>query len=330
MIYPAFYSGVAFLSRILSPRLNLLVLVFLALNFTNNFWPSRLGFVEPLRDYLSTSRYPPLQLENYSEYQRLTQDLVALDNSSRIAVFASSPLLADSLLVEISPALRRRMVLVGHVDLRDRFYWESLMSDYFVVARPIPLHLSPDGQRVITYPAEEILNHFGIGLSLETTGRTYRLGGGIVAEVYKRTRAVPATDIERLAERFYALYPSWRYHDLRDPGFMLATASISPQTLGHAVERLDAGRISLTIGSKLTYLSGKHFEARSLTAKLDPTQLDCSRVEVAVLSVDGLQSRVVSGESSASFELPDLPAPIEISSSSSDATCEKLILTFEF
>ena len=223
-LFPGFYSGLAFIHDRLGPARPVLWLL-LALNFISTYLPDRWDVAGQARVLFPRIHTPPLYLENFAEYQRLIADLKALDPEKKVAVFASSPILSDSLLAVLSPDLEHRIELVSQVDSRDGFRWTSLMADYFVVAQPTPLHLNPPDQRVIQYPADEISQGTGIGAAMSALPESYALAGGVTARIYARVRPLALQDISPLADRFLAAYPDWRGPSDGDLGALLGTSA---------------------------------------------------------------------------------------------------------
>ena len=213
MIFPVCCSGISFAWQGLSSPWRLAVPLVLVLNFANTYVPPSTGSVQAVREALGGPAYPPLRLDRYADYVKLTDDLLALGDNTRIAVFASSLNLSGSLLTAVNPGLRPRMIAVGEVDLRDRFPWDALDADYVIIGHPTQIHLDPQGQRVIAIPAEEIAAGTGIGASFESTGHRYELANGVTGEVYHRFRPIPAADLAAFKEQFYQIYPQWRADD---------------------------------------------------------------------------------------------------------------------
>lgn len=213
LIFPACFSGISFAWQRLAQPFRLVVPLVLVLNFANTYVPPSSGPLQALRSAIGGPAYPPLRLDHYADYVRMTDDLLALGDAARIAVFASSTELSGSLVTAVNRKLRPQMIAVGEVDLRDRFPWDALDADYVVIGHPTQIHLDPLGQRVISIPAEEIAAGTGIGASFEPTGRRYDLANGVVGEVYHRFRPIPAADVAAFKEQFYRIYPQWRADD---------------------------------------------------------------------------------------------------------------------
>ena len=217
MAFPCCFSGILFAWRKLSAPWGLAVPLVLLLNFGNSYLPPSAGPLQTVRSALGGPTYPPLHLEHYGEYQRLVRDLMALDANARVAVFASSQDLGDSLLVALDFRLNPRLSIVSQVDLRDGFNWDVLTAEYALIGRPTPLHLPPEGQQVVVIPSESIASGTGIGASYVSTGQRYTLDHGIVAELYRRFRPIPETDISELKKTFRRMYPQWPEENERVP-----------------------------------------------------------------------------------------------------------------
>ena len=248
-LFPAYVAGLSFVTSILgSPRLTALALCgMMSLNFVSSFAPMGWGLAEPLRMAFPTARHPPLHLAQYDEYQRLISDLKGLEPTAKVAVFASSFALSDSLLNVLDPTLLPRIEWVAHVDRRDGFTWKTLAADYALVGAPAQLHLKPGSQRIIEFPAQDIIAGVGVGAAFVDTGRRYLLEDGATALLFKRTRAVTAAEIDHLAQQFYAVYPDWRAK-AADVGFGLASAATTLGNLSGRAMQSDPDTILLRPG----------------------------------------------------------------------------------
>ena len=248
-LFPAYVAGLSFVIGSLgSPRLTALALCgVMSLNFISSFAPMGWGVAEPLRMAFPTARHPPLHLAQYDEYQRLIGDLKALEPTAKVAVFASSFALSDSLLSVLDRSLTNRLEWVAHVDRRDGFTWKTLAADYALVGAPAQLHLKPGSQRIIEFPAQDIIAGLGVGAAFVDTGRRYLLDDGATALLFKRTRAVTAAEIDHLAQQFYAVYPDWRAKTA-DVGFGLASAATTLGDLSGRAMQSDPNTILLRPG----------------------------------------------------------------------------------
>ncbi len=253
-LFPAYARGLQVLTGALPRLLQPVPFVVVCAAFVSTLLPGNWGPLEGARVALPAWRYPPLHLENYPEYRRLINTLVATGPQTKIAVFASSAYLSDSLLAELDDELRPKITWASQVDSRDGFNWETLSADYFVIGTPTPLHLSPEGQRVITLPASEIANRAGFGAALEMQEETFRLDNGIVARVYRRNRSIRADELRHLAKQFNKFYPEWQKQD----GFA-SVAAVDPNLKIEHADKCD-GSIDIINGD----LAPRQFSATSL------------------------------------------------------------------
>ena len=228
-LFPAYAFGLSFLAKKIGPpRLAAGALgVMVSLNFLSTFTPVGWEVAEPLRAAFPSARHAPLRFAHYDDYVRMVEDLNKLEPDTTLSIFASSPTMADSVLIALDPALERRIILVSQVDRRDGFNWMALAADYVIICTPTVIHLNLESQRVIAFPAEAIRAGVGVGAAFADTGLNYQLEEGVTAHLYKRARPVSADEIRALAERFYEAYPDWRAQR-PDVGFGLASADIRP------------------------------------------------------------------------------------------------------
>ncbi len=154
----------------------------------------------------------PLKVENYSEYSALSNDVMNLtENGKRVAILSSSGILNDDMLNTVSGfKLEKHINYASQVDLRDNFREDTLMSDYVVVTDPIQIHLNESGQRVITVPAGDILNHIAIGQAYTRLPREYKLSSHAHAWIYKKTRSFTATEVSDFYQQLFSYYPEWK------------------------------------------------------------------------------------------------------------------------
>jgi len=154
----------------------------------------------------------PIRVQNYSAYAALEREAEALTgNERKITVLSSSDVFNEEILMSLADdRLRNSIQRTGQVDLRDGINLEALRSDYFIVASPVQLHLSPDGQRVIDIPASEILAGAGIGAAFKRLPGAYPLTDNVTAWIYKKERPFTNKEIEAYFAEFYQFYPSWK------------------------------------------------------------------------------------------------------------------------
>ncbi|CAO96994.1 Conserved hypothetical protein [Erwinia tasmaniensis Et1/99] len=154
----------------------------------------------------------PMHVDNFNNYVELVKTIETLtQGKDKVTILSSSSVLNDDMINTISyRKLTGRIAYASQVDLRDGINVESLLSKYFVVADPVQTHLSPDGQRVITIPANEILSGVGIGSSFRKIGTGFKLSSGVTAYIYERTRPYTDKEIKNFLSLFFEHYPQWK------------------------------------------------------------------------------------------------------------------------
>ncbi|XRW94011.1 hypothetical protein JEM67_09560 [Serratia sp. PAMC26656] len=154
----------------------------------------------------------PMHVDNFNNYIELVRNIETLtQGNDKVTILSSSSVLNDDMINTISyRKLTEKIAYASQVDLRDGINVESLLSKYFVVADPVQTHLSPDGQRVVTIPTNEILSGRGIGSAFRKIGVGYKLSGGVTAYIYERTRPYTDKEIKNLFSLFFEHYPQWK------------------------------------------------------------------------------------------------------------------------
>ena len=281
-LFPAYFGGLSFVTQRLKSPFSAYALIILipCLNFLSTFIPIGWGAAQPLRFLFPRENYPPLRLQQYDEYKRLSSDLKELGPNVTISVFASSMTLAFDMLQTIEPALSQSIKQVADIDRRDGFFWSNIATDYAVIAIPIPLQQKPGSQRIIEYPAQSIRAGSGIGAAFLDTGQTYQLDDGVKAYLYKRVRPVTPPEISDLANRFYEVYPEWK-NNKADFGFGLATAIIERGDKGGKVASFDPSGILLRPGdttpTSITFPMNEWFRPSQFTVYPADTNLRICR-----------------------------------------------------
>lgn len=126
----------------------------------------------------------------------------------RFSVFASGPVMSDSLLFGMNPGLLAHVGWNCQVDSRDRFKPEALKSRYVVVTdRPVT-HLQPGAQICVTIPNQYILEGKGLGAAYKRI-EEYQLSGGVRGYLYEQTRPVSKAEVDALYSEFTKKYPDW-------------------------------------------------------------------------------------------------------------------------
>ncbi|EJL58070.1 hypothetical protein PMI09_00563 [Rhizobium sp. CF122] len=156
--------------------------------------------------FIPSENMRPLHLENFDQYQKLTNDL---ENNAKaggkVAVFASSKQLSDSLLVALEPKLTPAMVLAPHIAAAQGFPLDLFDVDFGVTATPDQTHQAPGAQDNIVVPGLWIKEGKGFGQAFERVSE-YRLQG-MTAYLYRRVRAVTAEERTQLMNELARHYP---------------------------------------------------------------------------------------------------------------------------
>lgn len=171
----------------------------------------------PLKQLFTTHYFSPLIRNDMAEINTIIADLKSIreENPALTAyVLASSGILNDDILrmaqYPEQKTMSSQLYTSYHVDLRDGFDPKLLNADIVLVCDPIQTHL-PDGtQRIITYPAELILNpdsYIGEHFKLY---KQYSLDNGVTANMYIKCSPFDEEDYVQLAayyDQYYSDYP---------------------------------------------------------------------------------------------------------------------------
>lgn len=170
---------------------------------------------------------PPLQMQNYSEYERLVKAISLLPNS-RATVISSSGVLNHEMLITGSLILNipSHIVPYPQIDKRDHLVVEPFLERYVIVADPIQLHTKPGSQLVVQVPAEKILKNIGIGQAYKEISGPFVLANGVEAYIYEKTRPYSKTEIIDFLQPFRQAYPEWE-DELNIIGSLLSIHNIS-------------------------------------------------------------------------------------------------------
>ncbi|BCP55194.1 hypothetical protein K32_38110 [Kaistia sp. 32K] len=156
--------------------------------------------------------YFPLKVENYPEYQRLIAELKGLTaDGDKFAVFASSPILSDSLLDALDQTMGSRIAWASQVDERDGLGLQAIRAKYAVVADPVPLHLPETSQRVVTVPAAHILEGSGFGAAYSKLAGPFDLAQGRKAFIFARTGPLEEAQIRALETELAGYHSGWAW-----------------------------------------------------------------------------------------------------------------------
>lgn len=162
---------------------------------------------------LPAQRVPPLHVENMNEYRNMISKIKEFtNNGSRFSVFASSPVLADSLLVAFDHSLETNLNGASQVDARDFMSLAPLTSAYVVVTDKPITHLNSGSQQVIEIPNNDIMQNQHMGEAYQRVAGPYSLSDGNRAYIYHRIRPLSDEDIEDLQSQLNKSYPTWKWN----------------------------------------------------------------------------------------------------------------------
>lgn len=181
------------------------------------FLPQADNRLKSLFPFFTEERIAPLHVENMSEYTRLITELKTLTkNGDKFAVFASSTVLADSLLYEFDHSLQNSIAWTSQVDARDHLRLSALKAPLAIVTDPPITHLNQGSQQVITLPNDCILHHHDLGTAYEQVAGPFQLAEGHKAYIYHRTRPLSDADISWLQTELNHTYPAWKRQPATD------------------------------------------------------------------------------------------------------------------
>ncbi|WP_241622266.1 hypothetical protein [Rosenbergiella australiborealis] len=154
----------------------------------------------------------PMRVDHYDNYLALEKKISELtSNGDKVAVLSSNDVLNDDMLNTLSHRqLENRIIYTSQVDLRDGINMLALESKYIVVTDPPQIHLKADGQRVITVPANSLLNKQDIGKAFIRLNPSYTLNRNVNAWIYERTRPFTTDELNGFLNKLYQFYPEWR------------------------------------------------------------------------------------------------------------------------
>jgi len=214
-IFPAFGYGLICLFRSLPNlirRMSMaIVFALLLASFASVFSQAVRNDLAFMRAIFPVRTFFPLKIQNFGEYKRLIADIHRLvGDSEKFAVFASSYLMSDSLLHAIDPTLFQKLAWVSNIDLIDGMRLDTLRAEFALVTDPATSRASSEPQKVITIPAERILGGVDFGAAYDRAAGPYFIAGGLKAYLYRRTRPLSDSEVNKLLEDFQKSYPKWR------------------------------------------------------------------------------------------------------------------------
>lgn len=241
MLFPAYFAGAFAISSLLTvvpPHLRFAPICLIAIGiFLVAVVPSI-----PVNGY--TSFFVPKQLarprtlQNYAEYKRLIDYLKTHASKNDVAVYASSFILSDQILIAVDSEMRDIVTRTPHIASQNLFNFDMIRAKYAIVPSPLQTMLAPGTQGNITIPAQMLLEQDGFGAAYEQMDTTYLLAGGVKAYVFQQKRAVTLPEIRDLVDRLlaaYVAYPGWRATLTNSLAPLFAAMQIQPGDVWGAV-----------------------------------------------------------------------------------------------
>jgi hypothetical protein len=290
--------------------------------------------------FLGQYGFPPLTIENFEEYRRLSSDIEKVaGGGKKVAVYASSPQLSDALLTAINPAIEGALLPMLHRDREGNPPLRSLNADYAVWTDPNQTHLAQGSQMMITLANTFLRKGQGFGVAFGKVVGEYHLASGVRAVLAERTRPVTVEEISELLSAFLDAHPELRA--AYEPSMIVPFAA-RRDTLG------DAHGQVFPIGNNVLFMHPGAHEATSSTIPLfgtRPTRVDLSVLDRAATECPGadgveatvradgqtLLTAVVLPGSPTSLRLPDTAQSITLSVNPRAApSCDFFNATFRF
>lgn len=241
MLFPAYFAGACAVSSLLTvvpPHIRLVPICLIAVGiFVTAVAPGI-----PVNGY--TSFFVPAQLArprtlgNYAEYKRMIEYLKKHASKNDVAVYASSFVLSDQVLIAVDSEMRGIVTRTPHIASQSLFNFDMIKAKFAIVASPLQTMMAPGTQRNITIPAQMLLEKEGFGAAYEQLGTTYTLAGGVKAHVFRQKREVTLPEIRDLVDRLlnaYVAYPGWRATLSNSLAPLFATMQIHPGDVWGAV-----------------------------------------------------------------------------------------------
>ena len=212
-IFLLFVIGIInLLESINHPKLKILLAVLILfitfLNFISTFFIKSINI--PL--FLQNNKYYKFKYDNYENLISLRNDLdKLLESNDKFIVTASSGIISDSLLDVIgTDNIKKSVIYNSTVDLRDKIKLDGLLAKYVVVSSPEQYEMNKDGQQVMLYTNELILENKGLGKAYKRIGKEYVLSNNVKAYIYEKERAFTYEEVSEYLDHFIELYPQWK------------------------------------------------------------------------------------------------------------------------
>ena len=213
MIILAVYGVYAIYNLIKNKYFKVAFLCIITLFFGINFITTFLNRDLSIKFISQNSKYCKFYYENFSELQRLINDLDVLvtENGGKITAFSDSDVISDNIIDLLgSQTIKNNICYTSHIDLRDGLNFNGLMCEYVVITDVPQLGVNPNGQRIVSIPNNEILNGSSIGKAYSKVSGPYTLDNNVNAFIYKKERAFSIEEVNEYMEMLYEYYPQWR------------------------------------------------------------------------------------------------------------------------
>ena len=235
----------------------------------------------------------PIKFKNQDGYYKLKNRLEELLSSKdKVTVFSSSDVLNEGILAGFSPKLSSHISPMSHVDLRDLFNIQALMSKYVIVTAPGQFHL-PKGQSVILAPNKSILDSLNIGNAYKLIDGPFKLDNNVSAYIYEKQRAFSSSELDEFFEGFYKEYPEWRdiYNDRRIKSYLLAKVELG--NIWGDFSYLDNKIIAHPGEDTPTKIEWNNFDIESLHIEAFNTQCNINDpVKISLISDSKLEAEI--------------------------------------
>lgn len=185
-------------------------------NFSIVFFPKAENALQPIAFALPKIRTYPKIRDDFEQIYSILIELNRLtaDSDKKVYVLSSSLSMNGSLMQNacfyFEPELQKlnKKILQSHdVDKRDGFPFQMLSADYIVVADPYGYHLSPEDQKVISIPAQEILSQKDFGRAYEKLPFEVILDDNRRVFIFHKIRKFKRSELESLSAMFVGFYP---------------------------------------------------------------------------------------------------------------------------
>ncbi|UQZ88257.1 hypothetical protein C4J81_03135 [Deltaproteobacteria bacterium Smac51] len=154
----------------------------------------------------------PVKHPNFAGLNELMLDLKELaDNSStKIFLAGSSNILNEHMVRNNIPSLRQHILDNKGIDKRDGIVVFQLMAaKYVVTVDPVRAVVKEDEQTTVIVPVDKLMKGEGIGRAYTKLEKTYDLGNGVTAHIYKKERAFTLAEVRDYIDSFPAGHERW-------------------------------------------------------------------------------------------------------------------------